>query len=87
MSFLMKLVNISDCELGVSDHLALATTTSGMIAGRIEQVQRYLLGGPCSDWSHIKISCTVMYTVPYIQYIYLSVLIRSYVFLYPPVVN
>ena len=39
--FLMKLVNISDCELGVNDDLALATTFPGMIAGRIEKVQLY----------------------------------------------
>ena len=29
-------------ELGVSDHLSLATTIPGIIAGRIEQVQLYI---------------------------------------------
>ena len=38
----MKLFNISDCELGGNDHLALATTIPGMIAGWIEQVQLFV---------------------------------------------
>ena len=39
---LMKLVNISGCELSVNDHLAIAITIPIMIADRIEQVQLYI---------------------------------------------